>query len=666
MIMPTLRGGAEAPRRRMLGRRLARAVVLSSASALLLAGLFLDAFVYVSLKKQLVEDVSVEARIMAENSSAAVAFDDGDVAASMLGGLQVSPTIRAAELRGPSGQVIARYAAPHADAVASSGLLGQALGAGQGHAFAADHLIVQTPVLQNGHGVGTLRLVATLAPLRQRMTIYVLATLVASAIAFGVAYGLVIRMRREVDTIESRLDYLAFYDPVTGLRNRAAALDRLSELMAPAPAGRPAFKGAVVLIDLDDFKLVNDSLGHGAGDQVLRQAAERLTRYVHRDDNVFRFGGDEFMVIAPDVDDLTQLRMLGRAAAMAFEEPLRAEGQEIYVRNSVGLARYPLDASDAASLVRAADTAMYSAKALGKNTFQIFTPEMDRTAQSRIRLDKELRLAIERGELSLVFQPVVDLRSQKIVGAEALLRWKHPELGQVSPTEFIPIAEVSGQIVDIGRWVLESACRQLRAWSELALPRFYVAINVSARQLKRDFVGLVRAALEATAVDASRLEIEITETSMVDDLSATVAELSSLRDLGVGVAVDDFGTGVSSLAYLKRLPISKLKIDRAFIKELPQSADDGAIVAAILSMAARLELTVVAEGVETQAQREFLLEAGLCHFIQGYLYSPPVDAERLTALLGRQASAGTPWAEPMYDERVALHVVASRPAFGVD
>jgi len=363
---------------------------------------------------------------------------------------------------------------------------------------------------------------------------------------------------------------------------------------------------------------------------------------VQSEELVFRFGGDEFLVIAPGEQDAAQLRLLGQSVGVAFEAPAEVAGQLIPVRSSVGIARYPLDATEQAALLRAADTAMYAAKALGKNTFEVFRAEMETHAQNRIRLDNDLRHAIERDELHLVYQPIVQLPSQRLVGVEALLRWNHPELGAVSPAEFVPVAERSGQIIDIGQWVLHAACRQLRAWADAGHDDIVLAVNVSARQLRRGLTAQVEAALAASGADPAALEIEITEHSMVEDIDSNVAQLSALRERGLKVAVDDFGTGLSSLAYLKRLPINKLKIDRTFVKDLPQGGDDAAIVAAIASMARSLHLTLVAEGVETEAQHRFLAAQG-CELIQGYLYSRPLPAAAVTELLHRQQRGEALW-----------------------
>ncbi|HEY2929751.1 putative bifunctional diguanylate cyclase/phosphodiesterase [Piscinibacter sp.] len=621
-----------------LANRLAHAVVTTAGVALLVAGLLFDAFVYFSLRSAMVDDLVVQARIAAENCSAAIIFQDARAAAETLAGLQASPAILHAELRDDQGRVLARYRA--AGTRGDGHEAAPTIEGGVGHAFVRNRLFVSQPVREADRTVGSVHLAASLNPLYQRVATYVGITVLTSALAFGLAFLLVIRLRRDVDATESRLDYLAYYDPVTGLANRHAANEQIERLIQAGGRGSEGF--ALLLLDLDDFKVVNDTLGHAVGDQLLRALAERLTASMRATDRVFRFGGDEFVMLAPRVGGRLQLQLLGQAAMLALEAPVTLGSHELRVRGSVGLAQFPADASDAAGLIRAADTAMYEAKRQGKNTSAIFHADLERGARARMRLDADLRRAIERNELRLCYQPIVDLRQQRMVGVEALLRWDHPELGTVSPVDFIALAERSGVIVDIGQWVLHTACRQMKAWADAGHAELHVAVNVSAVQLRRGLKRQVDAALAASLADPRCLEIEITEHSMVEDIASNVAQLAALGERGIRVAVDDFGTGLSSLAYLKRLPINKLKIDRAFVKDLPHSSDDAAIALAIISMARSLGLTVVAEGVETEAQRSFLLAQG-CECAQGFLFSRPVDPAVISELLQRHACPGPVW-----------------------
>jgi diguanylate cyclase len=624
-----------------LGRRLTRAVVVSVCTALLVSGLILDVFVYVSQRSALVDDVTAQARIAAENSSAAVLFDDVAAAAQTLAGLGSSAAIERADLHDATGRTVASYVAP---GVPSGDVAAPARVPREGHVFENGHLHVKALVREGARELGSVHLRVSLRPLHERVATYVAITLLASMLAFALAFALVFGIRRELDATEQRLDYLAYYDPVTGLRNRHAANEQIQRLIETV--GRTSDGFALLLLDLDDFKVVNDTLGHGVGDELLRALASRLTQFMRPSDVAFRFGGDEFVILAPRVADTTHMQFLGQAAMLAFDEPLKVGVHELRVRGSVGVARYPADADSAASLIRAADSAMYEAKSMGKNTYALFHSDMHRGADKRMRLESDLREAISRNELRLLYQPIVDLRTERLIGVEALLRWVHPQLGVISPVEFIPVAEYSGIIVDIGQWVLHTACQQVKAWSDAGHEGFYVAVNVSARQIRRGLRAQIDGALAASGIDPHRLEIEITEHSMVEDIDSNVAQLAALRELGIQVAVDDFGTGLSSLAYLKRLPIGKLKIDRAFVKDLPESADDAAITSAIISMARSLSLTVVAEGVETEAQRDYLNSLG-CECAQGYLFSRPVTAEAIVELLMLRAEVTAAGADPV-------------------
>ena len=615
-----------------LGGRVTRAVALGAGAALLVSGLILDAFVYVSLRATLVDDLTIQARITAESSSAAIVFRDAAAATQILAAMQVSPSVEHAELRDASGGLVAQYSRAGAVQNPLGNLLALPV---EDHRFAYGRLHLSEAVREADRVVGSLRLVVTLDQFYRRMLTYIGITLVASGLALGLGFALVGRIRREIKTTEGRLDYLAYYDPVTGLPNRHAANERIQRLIDTV--GRSSDGFALLLIDLDDFKVVNDTLGHAVGDELLRALAGRLTAFMRPNDMAFRFGGDEFVILAPRVAGDVHLRQLGQAAMLAFKEVLQVGTHELRARGSVGIAQFPRDAASAETLVRAADTAMYEAKRQGKDMFALFNADMHRGAARRMRLEIDLREAVARQELHLVYQPIMDLRSQRLCGAEALLRWAHPELGMVSPVEFIPLAEASGLIVDIGQWVLHAACLQMKAWTDQGHEDLFVAVNVSARQILRGLQAQVHAALSGSGLDPRCLEIEITEHSMVEDIDSNVEQLRALRELGVQVAVDDFGTGLSSLAYLKRLPIGKLKIDRAFVKDLPESEDDAAIASAIISMAHRLGLTVVAEGVETEAQRDFLAAQG-CDCLQGFLYSHPLLASAFGELLDAEAA----------------------------
>jgi diguanylate cyclase len=495
----------------------------------------------------------------------------------------------------------------------------------------SEHLHVRAPIVHDTRLLGHVELAQGVQSLRRESGIFALTSLGAVVVALAMAYLLARGVRRAIDRTEAQLHELAYVDPVTGLHNRRAAKEHLQACIARHERSGEGF--GVVLLDLDDFSTINDSLGHAAGDEVLRTLARRLTETLKAGNQAFRFGGDEFIVVF-DTDGTPQpSRQAGAAAQLALASSIHVGGFEIQVRGSAGIAEFPRDAKTESDLLGAADAAMYSAKHAGKNAVAVYDEQMTDASRERLRIESELSRALTNGEFALVYQPIIDMCDRKMVGVEALLRWHHPQRGTVSPATFIPIAESSGLIVELGRHVLELATQQIAAWETEGFGDFYVAVNVSARQL-RDGLLLeqVSRALKSSGADPSRLEIEITEHSLVDDHDIAVRTLVSLRGLGVRVAIDDFGTGLSSLAYLRRLPIDKLKIDRGFVRELPGNESDAAIVTAIASMAHALGLRVVAEGIETAAQREYLAALRV-DFGQGYLFGRPVPPLELRKLL---------------------------------
>ena len=622
-----------------VGARLRRAVVASAGGALLVSGLIMTTYLYWSLKAAMVDDVTVKAKIVAENSAAAIVFSDAKAAGDTLAGLSASSDIQYAELHNLAGKTVAKYAKsgspPGLALLVKSRLSGA-------HAFVDDRLLVQQPVMHADGLVGTVHIVANTESLHTRLAFHIGVTALVSAAAFAIAFLSIGGIRREVDATERRLDTLAYFDPVSGLPNRHACNEALDAALGNPRTSQGGF--AVLLLDLDDFKYVNDTLGHEVGDALLKQLATRIRSRLRKGDRSFRLGGDEFLVLAPCPADPVALRELGMLAVQALEAPIEVGAHSLHARISVGVAHFPTDAEDVSGLLRAADTAMYEAKKKGKNTCVVFHPSMQRDGDRRMRIEQELRSATERGEFHLLFQPIVDLRERRMVGVEALIRWRHPDLGLVSPAEFIPLAERSGSILEIGQWVLKEACRQMKLWISEGLDDIYVAVNVSARQVKRGLAQQIGDALAEAQLPSHHLEIELTEHSLVEDIDANVEQLRLLERAGVRIAIDDFGTGLSSLAYLKRLPIEKLKIDRTFVKDLPDNRDDSAIVSAIVSLAKTLNLTVVAEGIETEAQRDHLRELG-CDNGQGFFYSRPVEPGLITKFAARslRGPAGAVW-----------------------
>jgi diguanylate cyclase (GGDEF)-like protein/PAS domain S-box-containing protein len=429
---------------------------------------------------------------------------------------------------------------------------------------------------------------------------------------------------------EQRVQYLANYDVLTGLPNRFLMQDRLTQAIAHAHRNR--LRVALMHIDLDRFKVVNETLGHYVGDAILKQAAERVRKATREADTVARVGGDEFTVIFPNV---TSLQTLSAAAEVMLDDlarPFPSEGQELVVSASVGISLYPDDADSVEGLIKHVDAAMSSAKQLGRNNFQFFTAGMNQEVQDRMLIEGGLRTAIQRDEMSLLFQPKIDLATRRIFGAEALLRWNHPKLGMISPSRFVPVAEDAGLVGQIGEWVLHSACRQIREWQDAGYS-LRVAVNVSARQFQEyDVAELVMDIMRDTGALAKNLELELTESAVMNDAESSIVTLERLSALGVQIAIDDFGTGYSSLSYLKRLPLDLLKIDQSFVRDISSDPNDAAIVRAIITLARSLGIEVIAEGVENEAQLAFLNAYG-CQYAQGYLFGRPLTALQLVKLV---------------------------------
>jgi diguanylate cyclase (GGDEF)-like protein len=390
-----------------------------------------------------------------------------------------------------------------------------------------------------------------------------------------------------------------------------------------------------MFLDLDEFKAVNDRFGHHIGDGLLKQVAQRIVASVRESDSVARLGGDEFTVVLEGSHRVEDAGHVATKILEAMQEPFHVGSHELRLTASIGIALYPVDGQSAQELLRDADIAMYSAKAAGKNTYQYFTPELREKTSERLHLIDGLRRAVEaRHELDLVYQPKVDTATNTITGVEALVRWHHPELGLVLPDRFVPVAEETDLILPIGDWVLEEACRQMRTWQSRGID-ITMSVNVSSRQLKRgDLVESVAKVLDSTGLDADRLEIELTEGTLVEDTELAARALEELREMGVQVSIDDFGTGYSSLSYLKRLPIDRLKIDRSFIRDITVSEEAATLSAAIVGLAQSLRLDVVAEGVETAEQLTMLERLG-CYGMQGFLFSRPVSADDVRALIER-------------------------------
>jgi len=431
---------------------------------------------------------------------------------------------------------------------------------------------------------------------------------------------------------EARIDYLAHHDALTGLINRYNLENRLSQALLSAQRDRENI--AVMFIDMDRFKTINDTLGHHVGDQLLIEVARRLKESVRESDIVARLGGDEFVVALTGMTVDTDAAPVAEKILRALGQPYVIDGGELHSSPSIGIAVYPGDGEDGATLMRNADTAMYHAKERGRNNIKFFTAELNTAANERLALENDLRLALRDGQLHLHYQPQVRAHDHSMFGVEALARWHHPVLGDIPPLKFIPVAEESGLIEALGAWVLDEACRQLRLWQDQGIAGIRMAINLSAQQLRSPvLVESVDALLRRHGLKGNDLELEITESVAMENPERAIGQLQGLRDLGIQLAIDDFGTGYSSLAYLKRLPIQVLKLDRTFVRDIETDESDAEISAATLALAHNLGLKVIAEGVETEAQRDFLVRHQ-CDYLQGYLFSRPLAAEALPGFVG--------------------------------
>jgi diguanylate cyclase (GGDEF)-like protein/PAS domain S-box-containing protein len=430
---------------------------------------------------------------------------------------------------------------------------------------------------------------------------------------------------------EREVQQLAYFDSLTGLPNRALLNDRLSQLLAQSE--REGWLVGILFLDIDRFKCINDTQGHATGDKLLQSVAKRLQKLLRESDTVARLGGDEFVIVLSAVKHEQDISHVTQEIMRALSMPFEIGELEIFISGSIGIAISPLDGHDVGILLRNADTAMYVAKESGRNNYKFFSNEMNLKAVERMDLESNLRRALEKEELSLVYQPQIDTRTGLMTGVEALLRWNHPETGSISPGKFIPIAEETGLIIPIGEWVLARACRQARSWIEAGFTSLCMAVNISGCQFKQgNLAKLVRQVLEESGLDPSNLELELTESILMENAESAVDMLRELKSLGVNLAIDDFGTGYSSLAYLKHFPIDRLKIDQLFIRNITTDANDASISEAIIALAHSLRMDVIAEGVETKEQKEFLA-AHDCFEMQGYYFSRPVPADKICHML---------------------------------
>lgn len=443
--------------------------------------------------------------------------------------------------------------------------------------------------------------------------------------------------RREMEPLqmpnqaEDLIQYLAYHDSLTDLPNRRLFTHRLNKALEEAKVQQT--KLAVIFLDIDGFKTINDSFGHDAGDQLLKAIAKRLVHCVRRDDTVARIGGDEFMFLLPKIHNLANAKIIARKILNVFKQPFKLNENKIHITPSVGVSIFPIHGEDANTLIKRSDTAMYYAKEQGKNNYQLYTEDLETQSLERQVLENDLRKAIFENGIELYYQPKIDIDTGQIVGMETLVRWQHQELGIIPPSKFIPIAEESGMIIPLGDLILRTACKQNKAWQQQGYPPLRMSVNLSPVQFKqKNIVKNIIGILNETGLGAGWLELEITEMTILENIEEATEKIQQLKEKGIYVSIDDFGTGYSSLSYLKECSIDSLKIDQSFIRGLSNHLNDQAVVSAIISIAHNLNLNVIAEGVETAEQMTFLRKNG-CKEVQGYLFSRPVNAEQFESIL---------------------------------
>jgi diguanylate cyclase (GGDEF)-like protein len=446
----------------------------------------------------------------------------------------------------------------------------------------------------------------------------------------------IIRDITERKQTEEKISHMAHHDALTGLPNRTLLEDRIQQAMLHAQRyGRCV---TLVFMDLDNFKLINDTLGHKAGDELLKTVASRMVSHVRQTDTVMRLGGDEFVIVLADQSDkMDTMTPTLQKLREAIAEPIYIGDQKLEVTSSMGLAIYPADGTDSETLLMHADAAMYQAKALGRNNYQFYTAEMNTKVQEKLLMQEGLRSALLNEEFFLAYQPQIDMQTGRTIGVEALIRWRHPERGIVSPCEFIGLAEETGLIVPIGEWVLRTACKQAKAWQDAGMATLSISVNVSARQFRDNtLTSQVTRALRESGLEPCYLDLELTESLIMQNLQQAVSTMQELKAMGIQLSIDDFGTGYSNLSALKSFPITRLKLDRSFVCDLPDDEDDKAIARAVILLAHELDLRVVAEGVEMAEQHLFLQTIG-CDEMQGFYFSKPLQVQEIESFLNENA-----------------------------
>jgi diguanylate cyclase len=600
----------------------------AAVAALVIAGAVLIAYQLLEIRQALTDGARVQAAIVADSVTAPLMFGDREVAQETLRAFRYAQGLKAVGIYDRDGRRFAEFSYPDSR-------LPLRLEAARAERDGG--IVVSDTVRYRGEVVGHTVLHVGTERVHAAMLRYVGLLVLASLGAMLVVASLGRATRARVAAAERELDYMAHTDHVTQLPNRHATYARLERALEEGRAA--GTQVALLLVDLDNFKTVNDTAGHAAGDELLQKVSAALSGAVRTTDLVGRIGGDEFAIIVAPVPGRATALAIADKVTQALRHPFSVSGGEFFATASVGVCIYPDDAGTLSDLVSSADTALYHAKQAGRNRLAEFVPAMTAATQRRAALERELRRAVGAGQLAVHYQPQFACAGGALVGVEALLRWHHPEYGQVSPAEFIPIAEESGLIVEIGNWVLHRACADVAGWARAGAPALTLAVNMSARQLREPaFIEDVTHALAESGLSPARLELELTESLLMEDVAGAIAFMQAVRAIGVRLAIDDFGTGYSSLSYLQAFPLNQLKVDRSFVQMLPESG--ATIIHAVLALARGFGLTVVAEGVEDAEQLAWLRQAG-CDVVQGYLLGKPMDAAAFTArFLAAEACAG--------------------------
>lgn len=668
--------------------KLTTVIILTSLTVLLALFLVFTLTQRNFLRNALLQELQILAQDISGNCAATLIFDDTQAASDILRTLRVKPQIITGRIYSQDKQLFAQYRKAGAAPTTASPL---PTVLNPGHVFTAKYLEVARPIIHDRDKLGTIYIQADLSKIQFTLLRYVgfgaLGLIGASILAwllgaklqgiisqpieqlaaamravskegnykrrvkmarkdelgsliedFNEMLGQIQLRDQELHHKQNRLDYLAHHDTLTGLPNRLLFSDRLSH--AISQARRLDQPVALLFLDLDRFKNINDSLGHEVGDQVLRQVAKRLEALVRESDTLARLGGDEFVIALEQARDTRDATVVANKIIESLSEVIQVGPNELFVTTSIGISFFPADGEDVESLMKSADVAMYRAKECGRNLFQFFTMDMNEKVREALFMENNLRKALDNQEMTLYYQPQVEMSSGKLIGMEALLRWHHPQLGIISPMKFIPMAEDTGLIIPIGKWVLETACLQTQQWQEAGYPPCKVAVNISPKQFRNgDLVETVVSALQSSGLDAQFLELEITESVLMEDIEKSIAIMEKLNAMGITLAIDDFGTGYSSLSCLSRFPLSKLKIDKSFVQDIAEMSENNAIAEGIIALAKTLRLDVIAEGIEGERQMDFLQNKG-CKQGQGYYFSRPMPAEAFEQFLTRESAFG--------------------------